>query len=339
MTAAPSIELTGPQKAAILLVHMGRERSAQVLKSLREAEVEELMAEVARLGDIPSDAVRDVLAEFGHLAAANGYRAQGGLEFAREVLEDSLGPQRARELLDRLTASIMDVPFEFLRRADPRQVLTLLQDEHPQTIALVLAYLQAQQAAVVVSGLPDALQGDVAHRIAVMEQTAPDVVRSIEAVLSRKAAGLGGTGEVAAATGGVQPLVDILSRSDRATEKLILERLEVQNPELAEEVRNRMFVFEDIVNIDDRAVQLVLREIDTKELAVALKGVRDDVRAKVLRNMSSRAAEALVDEIEVLGPVRLKTVEEAQTSIVRVIRRLEEGGQIVLSRGGDEFVV
>lgn len=335
-----ALELTGPQKAAVLLVHMGRERSAQVLKALREAEVEELMAEVARLGDIPSDAVAEVLTEFGHLAQANSYRTQGGLDFAAELLEESLGSARARQVLDRLTASIMDVPFEFLRRADPRQVLSLLQDEHPQTIALVLAHLNSQQAAVVMSGLPDGQQGDVAHRIAVMEQTSPEVVRAVEAVLQRKASSLGGTGDVSTqASGGVQPLVDILSRSDRATEKLILERLEAQDPELAEEVRNRMFVFEDVVNIDDRAIQLVLREIDTKELAVALKGVREDVRSKVLRNMSSRAAEALVEEIDVLGPVRLKTVEEAQTAIVRVIRRLEEGGQIVLSRGGDEFVV
>jgi flagellar motor switch protein FliG len=336
-----TIELTGPQKAAVLLVHLGRDRSAQVLKALRETEVEELMAEVARLGDVPSVAVENVLNEFETLAAAHQYQAQGGLDFAREVLEESLGVQRAREVLDRLTASIMDVPFEFLRRADPRQVLTFLQDEHPQTIALVLAHLNSQQAAVVLSGLSDSMQADVAHRIAVMEQTSPEVVRHVEVVLQRKASSLGSTGDVSstAATGGVQPLVDILSRSDRATEKVILERLEAQDPDLADEVRNRMFVFEDIVGLDDRAVQLVLREIDTKELAVALKGVREDVRNKVLKNMSSRAAESLVDEIEVLGPVRLKTVEEAQTAIVRVIRRLEEGGQIVLSRGGDEFVV
>lgn len=330
-------QLTGPQKAAMVLVHLGKDRAATVLKSMRENEVEDLMAEVARLGEVDPKAMERTLTEFRDLASAHMYFAKGGLNFAREMLEATLGADKAHEIVERLTLTSMDLPFEFLRAADARQILTFLTDEHPQTIALVLAHILPDQAALVISGLPPEFQSEVARRIAQMDRTSPEVIRQVESVLERKSSTLLQPTDTAQA-GGIQPLVEILNRSDRTTEKLILENLASFDPELADEVRNRMFVFEDIVNLEDRSVQLVLREIDSKELATALKGVRDDVRDKVLSNMSERAAATLAEEIELLGPTRLKQVEEAQGNIVKAIRRLEEAGQIIVSRGSEEFV-
>jgi flagellar motor switch protein FliG len=240
-------------------------------------------------------------------------------------------------MLDRLAASMVEMPFEFLRRADPRQILSFIQDEHPQTIALVLAYMTPDHAAMVMSGLSEELQRDVSHRLAVMDQTSPDVIEHVEQILERKLSSVLQPTELSS-VGGVQSLVDILNQSDRATERLILEGLERNDAELADEVRQRMFVFEDIAGLDDRSIQLVLRQVDTKELAVALKGVRADVRDAITRNMSERAVANLVEEIDLLGPVRLKTVEEAQGGVVRVVRSLEESGQLVLSRSADEYV-
>jgi len=331
--------LTGVQKAAVLLVQLGRERSAQVLKSLRENEVEEVLAEIARTQGVPTNTVDAVFEEFATLVSARRHYAQGGLEFAREVLEATVGPEKAHELMGRMKASLVEMPFEFLRRADARQVLSFLQEEHPQTVALVLAHMRADQAAIVLSGMPDDLQADVAHRVAVMETTSPDVVRRVEAVLERKLSSVLQSTEVAAA-GGLKPLVDIINHSDRATERLILEGLERRDPALAEEVRSQMFMFEDITTLDDRSVQLVLRQVDSKELATALKGVSADVREKIMSNVSERAAANLADEIEMLGAVRLSTVEESQAKVIASIRSLEESGQIVISRGDrDEYVV
>jgi flagellar motor switch protein FliG len=331
--------LTGPQKAAVLLVQLGKERSALVLKSLRESEVEEVMGEIARLRDVDTGVVDAVMEEFQSLAAARRYYGQGGMDFAREVLEASMGPEKAAELLARMEASLVEMPFEFLRRADARQVLSFLQDEHPQTVALVLAHMRSDQAAIVLSGMPDDLQADVAHRVAVMESSSPEVVRQVEAILERKLSSVLQSNDFSVA-GGLQPLVDIINHSDRATERLILEGLERRDPALAEQVRSQMFMFEDICNLDDRSVQLVLRQVDGKELATALKGVRQDVRDKIMANMSERAAANLADEIEVLGPVRLTSVEEAQAKVIQTIRSLEESGQIILTRGDrDEFVV
>lgn len=329
--------LTGPQKAAIVLLHLGKERAGKILRQMRESEVEDLMAEVARLGEVDPKSMEKTLTEFRDMASAQVYFAKGGLNYAKEMLEESLGRDKAREIYERLTISTMELPFEFLRAADPRQVLSFLQDEHPQTVALVLAHVLPEQAALVMSGLPENVQVEVARRIAQMDRTSPEVIRQVETVLERKSSTLLQPSESSNA-GGIQPLVEILNRSDRTTEKLILENLHTADPELADEVRNRMFVFEDIVSLEDKSVQLVLREIDSKELAIALKGVRDDVAEKVTKNMSERAAESLRDEIDLLGPVRLKQVEEAQGNIVKAIRRLEEAGQIIVSRGGEEFV-
>jgi flagellar motor switch protein FliG len=319
-------------------MQIGRERAAPLLRALREQEVAEIMAEVARLQNLDADEIATVLNEFKETFIARAHVAQGGYDTARELLEASFGPQKADEILDNLGVTMVAAPFEFLRRADTRQVLSYLQDEHPQTIALVLAHMNADAAAMVLSALPEEQQREVALRIAKMDRTSPEVIEQVEAILERKLSTVIQQSDFAQA-GGLETLVDILNSSDRATERLILEGLESQDAELADEVRNRMFVFEDITTLDDRAVQLVLRSVDAKELAVALKGVDQKVRDKVLKNMSERAAANLSEEIQLLGPVKLKTVEEAQNSIVRVIRTLEEAGQIDMARGGDELVV
>lgn len=331
------VELTGTQKAAIVLLQLGTERSALVLRSLRESEVAEIMGEVARLRSVDAATVEEVVGEFTALATTHGYVRSGGIELARRLLEESLGSAKATEILDRLSAQMIEMPFEFLRKADARQVLSFLQDEHPGTIALVLAYMPPDGAAMVMGGLAEELQKDVAIRLATMERTSPEVIDDIESVLQRKLSSVLSPSELQAA-GGVQSLVDIINRADRATERLILEGLEADDEALAEEVRQRMFVFEDIGDLDDKSVQLILRSVDNKNLSIALKGVRADVKEKITKNMSQRAGENLVEEMDLLGPVRLSAVEEAQGAIVRIIRTLEESGDLQLTRTADEYV-
>ncbi len=326
------------QKAAILVMQVGKEHAASLLRTMREQEIAEIMAEVARLHHLEAEEIEEVMTEFRDTYAARAHIAQGGYDTARELLEASVGHDKAIEILDNLGVTLVAAPFEFLRRADARQVLSYLQDEHPQTIALVLAHMNPSGAAMVLSALPEELQRDVAERIAKMDRTSPDVIEHVEAILERKLSTVIQQADFSSA-GGIQSLVDILNNSDRATERLILEGLEQNDPQVADDVRSRMFVFEDIVTLDDRSVQLVLRSVDAKELAIALKGVDAKVREKIMKNMSERAAANLAEEIELLGPVKLKTVEEAQAGVVRVIRTLEEAGQIVMSRGGDELVV
>ncbi|RKS80134.1 flagellar motor switch protein FliG [Motilibacter peucedani] len=334
-------EMNGLQKTAILLVGMGPEASAKILSKMRENEVEEITAEIMRMRDVEGDVAKDILHEFHGIAKARSFYAQGGSNFAREMLARSMGEEKATELMYRLSAAVAELPFQFLHRADPRQVLSFLHDEHPQTIALVLAHISADQASVILSGLSPDMQADVAHRIAVMDRTSPEVVRAVENMLERKLSSVLQPAEMTA-VGGLQPLVDIISRSDRSTERMILEGLEGLDRELAEEVRSKMFMFEDIVTIDDKSIQLVLREVETGDLAVALKGVREDVSHKIMKNLSERAAENLADEVEMLGPVRLKQVEESQAKVVQAIRKLEESGQLVIRRpgggGDDEFI-
>jgi flagellar motor switch protein FliG len=330
--------MSGARKAAVLLLQLGREESARILSLMREAEVEELTTEIARLGPIEQTAAHEVLAEFQALAHAPKYAAQGGLDTARDLLNASLGEERALAIAHRLNASISDVPFGFLSGADPRQVLSFVQNEHPQTIALVLAHMPASIASPILSGLAADTQTDVALRIAMMDRTSPETIRTLEASLERKLSSVLQPTEMSE-VGGVQPLVDIINRADRGTEKLILEGLEGRNPELAEEIRRKMFMFEDIVHLEDRAVQLVVREVEVSDLATALKGVTEDVHEKVARNLSERGRENLVEEIDLLGPVRLRMVEDAQAKIVQAIRRLEVSGQIEIRRGDeDEYV-
>ncbi|HYO84940.1 MAG TPA: flagellar motor switch protein FliG [Dermatophilaceae bacterium] len=330
--------MTGVRKAAILLVQLGKDTSAAIMRNLREGEVEALSAEIARIESIDVDTLDDVLEEFQQLAKARQYYVQGGVNFAEEVLVATMGPERARDLMSRLSASLVEMPFEFLRQVDAKLILSYLQDEHPQTITLVLAHMHPEQAAIILSGLAPETQAEVAHRLAIMDRTAPEIVKQVESHLERRLSTLVQANDYSQ-VGGLEPLVAIINQSDRTTERLILEGLEKRDLALAEQVRAHMFMFEDIVSLDDRAVQVVLRKVDSKDLAVALKGVREDVREKITRNMSERAALALADEISILGPVRLKQVEEAQAVVIRQIRMLEEAGEIIVSRGGtDDFV-
>jgi flagellar motor switch protein FliG len=332
-------ELTGVQKAAVLLMTLGTTRASTVLRHLRESEVTEIASEIARRQSVSESDATGVLEEFNAIAQAQKHVATGGTQVARDMLVVALGERRAGEIIEQLAATLTEAPFEFLRKADPRQILTFLRDEHPQIISLVLAHMRSEQASMVLSGLPEEVQRDVSIRIATLDRTSPEVIAQVEANLQRRFSGvLSAQVQTEVAADGVQTLVDILNRADRTTERAIFEGLENHDPELADQVRSRMFVFEDIVTLDDRAVQLILRQVDPKELALALKGVRAEVKAKILKNMSERAGENLEEEIVLLGPVKLKSVEEAQAQVVRVIRSLEESGQIVLARGGDEFI-
>ena len=332
-------DLTGAQKAAVLLMTLGTARAAKVMRHMRESEVSEVVGEIARRHSVNETDASGVLKEFHAIAAAQHHVAAGGAAVAREMLVASLGTVRANEILEQLAVTLIDAPFEFLRKADPRQVLTFLRDEHPQLIALVLAHMRAEQSSTVLSGLPEDVQRDVSVRIATLDRTNPDIVAQVEASLQRRFSGVRSTQvQAEQSADGVQTLVDILNRSDRTTERTIFDGLEQFNAELADSVRSRMFVFEDIATLDDRSIQLILRQVDPKELAMALKGVRPEVRQKVLKNMSERAGQNLEEEIVLLGPVKMKGVEEAQAAVVRIIRTLEESGQLVLARGGDEFV-
>jgi flagellar motor switch protein FliG len=338
MEGLPDIsKMAGATKAAILIMRLGRDQSSKILRHLKDNEVAAVMSEVARMQNVPPDMVAAVIREFRVIKDAQQYVASGGVDYARELLEDALGSEKAKEILERLHVSLYDAPFEFLRKADPRQVLGFLKDEHPQTIALVLAHMSSDAAGMVLSGLDEDLQQDVAVRLAVMDRTSPDIIAAVEESLQKRVASVLQESEFSTA-GGVGALVEILNRADRSTERLIFEGLEDFDSELADEVRSRMFVFEDIVNLDDRSVQLILRQVDSKQLAVALKGVKQEVRQKIFVNVSQRAAQNLQEEIDLLGAVRLKTVEESQAGVVRVIRALEEAGQIVVMRGTDEFI-
>lgn len=330
--------LTGKQKAAILLISLGPEISSEIFRHLRDEEIEQLTLEIANIRKVTSDDKDSILTEFHDLLVAKEYISSGGIDYAREVLEKALGNQRAQDIIQRLTATLQVKPFDFVRKTDPAQLLNFIQSEHPQTIALIIAYLAPEQAAAIISALPPERQADVARRIAIMDRTSPEVIREIERLLERKLSTV--VSEDFTSAGGVQSIVEILNRVDRTTEKTIMESMEIQDPEMAEEVKRLMFVFEDIVQLDDRAIQQILREVDTKDLALALKGSSEEVAAKVGRNMSKRAADMLKEDMEYMGPVRLRDVEDAQQRIVNVIRKLEEAGEIIVARGGgDEIIV
>ncbi|MDR0322881.1 MAG: flagellar motor switch protein FliG [Treponema sp.] len=331
-------EYTGRQKAAIFLVTIGSEISAEIFKYLREDEIETLTFEIARLETIDAEQKDAILQEFQELMMANQFISTGGIDYARELLEKSLGSQKAIDIINRLTSSLQVRPFDFIRRTDPAHLLNFIQQEHPQTIALILAYLEPNKASVILQNLQHEVQSDVARRIATMDRTSPEVLREVERVLEKKLSSL--SSEDYTAAGGVESIVEILNLVDRASEKQIIEALEDEDPELAEEIKKRMFVFEDIVMLDDRAIQKVMREVDSQELAKALKSVDSQVQDKIFKNMSKRAASMLKEDMEYMGPVRLKDVEEAQQKIVSIIRHLEDTGEIVVARAGeDELVV
>ena len=339
MTLTMTGTSAGVRKAAVLLVQIGQENAAKVLAYMSESEVEAISAEIARLESLSAGETEAVLAEFRELSTAQLNIMRGGPDFARALLEESLGAERADSIMNRLAASAMKLPFQFLHRADPRQLVSFIHGEHPQVIAVVLAHLASDKATLVLSGLEAGLQADVAHRIAVMDRTSPELHSPLEERLERKMSTVLQPTEMAS-VGGLDPLIQIINRSDRATERLIVEGLQERDPELAEEVKSRMFMFEDITLLEDRDVQQVLRQVDNADLAVALKGVTDEVRIKVTSNMSERAATTLLEDVDLLGPVLLRQVEEAQQKVILIIRRLEDAGEIVLRRGSDdEYVV
>jgi flagellar motor switch protein FliG len=331
------LDLTGRQKSAIFLVTLGSEISSEIFKHLREDEIEALTFEIARLDSVDSEQRDAVLLEFRDLMMAQEFITTGGIDYARELLEKSLGNQKAVDIINRLTSSLQTRPFDFIRRTDPAHLMNFIQQEHPQTIALILAYLEPQKASVILSQLPSEIQSDIAKRIATMDRTSPDVLREVERVLEKKLSTL--SSEDYTAAGGVDSIVDILNMVDRTTERQIIETLEEDDPELAEEIKKRMFVFEDIVMLDDKAIQKVLREVDTAELSKALKSVDSEVQDKIYRNMSKRAASLLKEDMEFMGPTRRKDVEESQQKIVAVIRKLEEAGEVVIARSGEEDVL
>mgnify|MGYP005857211827 FL=1 len=330
--------ISGLQKAAILLISLGPERSAGIFKHLKEEEIEELTLEIANTRSVTPQVKEEVINEFYEVCLAQQYIAEGGINYAKELLEKALGSDKAMDVIGKLTASLQVRPFEFVRKTDASQLINFIQDEHPQTIALILAYLPASQAAAVVSALAPEKQADVAKRIAMMDRTSPDVIKEVEKILEKKLASL--VNQDYTIVGGVDSIVNILNTVDRSTEKHIMENLEIEEPELADEIRRKMFVFEDILLLDNRAIQTVLREVENNELAVALKNANEDVQKVIFDNLSSRLASMIKEDMEFMGPVRLKDVEDAQQKIVNIIRKLEDAGEIVISRGGgDEIVV
>lgn len=334
-----SVSLTSRQKAAILCIQIGAEQSAKILKYLRDDEIELLTVEIAQARKVSPELRDNVLQEFVELATAERYIRTGGIAYARELLEKALGETRAREILQRLTTSLRRRPFDSIRQTDPAQLAGFLQNEHPQTIAVVMAHLQADQAAVVLSGLPAERQADVVRRVSTIERTSPEMVREVEKVLQRKLTALG-TQESTTA-GGIKWAVDVLNGVDRSTERGIMAALADRDPELAAEIAQRMFLFDDIVKLDDRTVQRILRDVDmNRDLPLALKGSKEEVWRKIMANLSKRSGETLRESVEYLGPVRIRDVEEAQAKIVNLIRTLEEKGEIEIARGGaeDDFI-
>lgn len=329
--------LTGLEKAAILMIALGPEISATVLKQLPESDIEKVTYQIANTTTVDVDEKAVVIEEFLQLNEAQQYLLHGGVNYAREILEKTLGPAKANEIIKKLTDNSKIRPFSLVRKADPKQLVNFIANEHPQTIALILAYLNPEQASIVLSGLPDDMQTEIAMRIALMERTSPEIIKEIEAVLEKRLSSL--VEQDFTAVGGITTLVDILNRVDRGTEKTILESLEAEDQDLAEEIKKRMFIFEDVINLDDSSIRRILRDVDSKDLALAIKGASQEVAQRIYKNMSQRASEMLKEDIEFLGPIRLRDVEEAQQRIVQIIRRLDETGEIIISRGGEDALI
>ena len=330
-------ELSGKQKAALLLISLGPEVSASVYKHLSEEEIERLTLEISGVKKVESAVKENIIEEFHNIALAQDYITQGGIGYAKTVLEKALGPDQAQAILNRLTSSLQARPFDFARKADPSQIFNFIQNEHPQTIALILSYLDPTQAGIILSSLPQEVQADIAKRIAVMDSTSPEVISEIESVLERKLSST--VTQDYTETGGIDAVVEVLNGVDRQTEKTILDALEIQDPELAEEIKKRMFVFEDIVTLDNRSIQRVIRDCENEDLLLSMKVSSDEVKEIIFRNMSQRMVETFREEMEIMGPVRLRDVEDAQSRIVAVTRRLEDAGEIIIARGGGDDVI
>ncbi|CAH0346192.1 flagellar motor switch protein FliG [Bacillus sp. CECT 9360] len=329
--------LTGKQKAAILLISLGPDVSASVYKHLSEEEIERLTLEISGVRKVDSTEKEEIFEEFHNIALAQDFITQGGIGYAKQVLEKALGTDQASAIINRLTSSLQVRPFDFARKADPSQILNFIQNEHPQTIALILSYLDPEQSGQILSELPQEVQADIARRIAIMDSTSPEIINEVEQILERKLSAT--VTHDYTQTGGIEAVVDVLNGVDRATERTILDALEIQDPELAEEIKKRMFVFEDIVTLDGRAIQRVIRDSENDDLRLALKVASDEVKEIVFKNMSKRMVDTFEEEMEYMGPVRLRDVEEAQSRIVAVIRRLEEAGEIVIARGGGDDII
>lgn len=339
MAIAREDKFSGRRKAAALLITLGRDRSAEVLRHLSDEDIERLTWEISSLGELKADQRRQVLEDFEDAAMARNVISLGGFEYAEELLRMALGEDKAMELIDRLSATSPTVPFGFLRHLNVQQLANFLANEHPQTVALLLSYLQADKAAQVLSTLDPEMAADVAQRVATMDRAHPDIVNEVESVLRRKLSAVLQPARETQAVGGLDVLVNLLKKSSRTTEKAIVEALEDNEPELAELVKKKMFVFENVAMLDDRSIQRILREVEVKDVALALKATPEPVKECILRNMSSRAAAMLREDMESSGPVRLRQVEEAQQRVVEVIRRLDEAEEIVISRGGDDELV
>lgn len=332
------IQYTSKQKAAMLLIALGPEKSSSIFKFLKEEEIEALTLEIASIKSVSPKAKEDVLQEFYQICLAQDYIAEGGIGYAKQVLEQALGSEQAQRVIEKLTISLQVRPFEFARKTDASQLVNFIQNEHPQTIALILSYLKPGQAAQILTALPQEVQAEAARRIASMERASPDMVNEVERELEKRLSTL--VSEEYTTIGGVDSIVEIINQVDRTTEKNIMESMELENPELAEVIKKRMFVFEDITILDNRSVQRVLRDVDNHELAIALKGSGDKVKELIFSNLSKRLAAMIEEDLQYMGPKRMKEIEEAQQTIVNIIRKLEEAGEIVISRGaGDDVIV
>ncbi|MCL2851769.1 MAG: flagellar motor switch protein FliG [Defluviitaleaceae bacterium] len=332
-------EMSGREKAAVLLISMGPEKSAKIFKHLKEEEIESVTLEIANTSLVTPETKERVMEEFYQICIAQQYITEGGIGYAKQLLEQALGPERAFQVISKLTVSLQVRPFDFVRKTDASQILNFIQNEHPQTIALILSYLKPKQAADVLVNLTQDKQADVTRRIAMMDRTSPDIIKEVERALEKKLSTL--MTDDFTTVGGVDAVVEILNSVDRTTEKNILESLETEDIELAEEIKLKMFVFEDIIALSNRDMQLVLRqEIDNKDLAIALKGSSPEVQEFVFANLSKRLGSMIKEDMDYMGPIRKADVEEAQQKIVNIIRRLQDTGEIIVARGGgDDLIV
>ena len=331
-------ELPGITKAAILLLNIGPQHASDLLKQLEAEAVEEVTRELASLGRVPQELSGAVVEEFYSLTLASQYAAEGGLDYAKQILQSSMEGKAAERVLAQIQTQVQKTPFAFLQRAESENLLTFIQDEHPQTIALIVCHLPYHKAAEILGGLPMQKQIEVIKRIANMEQTNPEVIREVERGLESRLANM--LVQSMEKAGGVSTVSEILNLADRATEKAIMEGLEADDPELVEEIRRLMFVFEDILKVDDKGIQSILKEIDNDELGLALKTASQELQNKIFKNMSERAATLIKEDMQYMGPVRVSDVEQAQQRIVDIVRRLEDAGDIIISgRGGESDLI
>jgi len=330
-------DLSGIKKSAILLVLMGPDRAGRVLKNMKDEDVEQLTLEIANLDKIDDSLKENILSEFFEIAKVKEFINKGGVEYAKSLLETAFGPEKAIQIIERLVSNLQVKPFDFLRRIDVSQMVNVLQNEHPQTISLVLCYLPPSTSSQIIANLPEQLQVDIIKRISIMNSATPDIVKEIEAKMKDRLSTF--TVQTFSQVGGIEVTAEIMNSIDRVIGKNIFDKLSERDPKLSEEIRKRMFVFEDLIKLDDRAVQRIIREIDTKDLTIALKGASDEVKEIIFSNMSKRSAQIIREELEFMGPIRVKDVDDAQQRIVSVIRKLEEAGEIIIAGGGGEELI